>query len=231
MAIPRARLGRLEKQNLGEEVAEHIREEIFSGGLRPGDKVPQDEIAATLGVSRLPVRQAIIGLEADGLVKTEPHRGTFVLEVTPTDLRDHYTIVGVIHGLAASRAAAMATRADFDELTALHERMFATEDTEDVYRLHWRFHQTINRLGGSRRLRSVLKQLSHNLPRSLFTSISPMDVDPAVSHASILESLKSRDEAGVAALCQAHLEHEAELVIRHLREASLWGANGAQSAV
>lgn len=229
MAVPQTRFKRLEKQNLSEEVAEHIREMIFSGGLRPGDKVPQDEIAAGLGVSRLPVRQAVISLEADGLVRTEAHRGTFVLEVTPTDLRDHYTIVGVIHGLAASRAAAMATHADFDELTALHERMLATKDADEVYRLHWRFHQTINRLGGSRRLRSVLKQLSYNLPSSLFTSISPLDVDLTVPHASILKSLKSRDAAGVAALCQAHLEREAELVIQYLQKTPLWGANGAHS--
>jgi DNA-binding GntR family transcriptional regulator len=215
---------RLDRQGTSRRVAEHIRELIFNGTLRAGARIPQDEIAAELGISRLPVREALIALESDGLVQTEPHRGTFVVEVTPTDLRDHYSICGVIHGMAAARAAEVMTRAQFAELRTLNERMLVEDDRDKLYELHWAFHQTINRVGGSRRLRAVLHQLSHNLPQSLFTSISPRDVDAGSIHAAILDALESRDPVRAAELCRTHLENEADLVIKHLREHGLWGS-------
>ena len=66
------------RQSSGEQAAVHIRRLIFDGELRPGDRVPQDEIAHTLGISRIPVREALIALEREGWVTIEMHRGAFI---------------------------------------------------------------------------------------------------------------------------------------------------------
>jgi DNA-binding GntR family transcriptional regulator len=216
---------RISKQSVSFEVAEYIREQIFSGQLPFGSKVPQDAIADTLGVSRLPVRAALIALEADGMVVTEPHRGTYVAQVSPEDLLDHYHICGVIHGLAASRAAEVITEEQLLDLTEVNRQMVAEDDGAKAYELHFAFHQRINRIGGSRRLRAVLHQLSHQLPHSLFTSVSPADIEAEAAHGEILAALHSREAAGVAELCRAHLAREGRLVVDRLRAQGLWDAD------
>lgn len=212
----------VKQASVSQRVAEEIRELIFRGELRGDAKIPQDTIASRLGVSRLPVREALIALEADGLVYTEQHRGTFVSVFTPADLRDHYTICGLVHGLAAARAAESATEEDLDELRRLNVEMMAESDDARLYTLHWTFHQLINRIGGTRRLRAVLHQLSHNLPRSLFTGISPRDVDASVAHSDLIEALTLRDGDRAAHLTRRHLEAEAELVVSRLEGRGLW---------
>ncbi len=215
--------GRISRRSVSFEVAENIREQIFAGELRFGAKVPQDDIAAQLGVSRLPVREALIALESDGMVVTEPHRGTFVADTLPEDLLDHYNICGVIHGLAASRAALVITEDEVAELDDVNSRM-ANElgEAEKAYTLHWTFHQTINRIGGSRRLRAVLRQLSHQLPQSLFTSVSPEQIDAANVHKLILQAFRERQPDKAAELCREHLEREGRLVVENLRSRGLW---------
>lgn len=218
---------RISRQSVSFEVAEHIRERIFTGELGFGSKVPQDAIAEELGVSRLPVREALVALESDGMVVTEPHRGTFVADISPEDLLDHYGICGVVHGMAASRVAAIITDEQLGELTDVNDAMVAESDPARAYEHHWTFHQTINRLGGSRRLRAVLHQLSHQLPGSLFTSVSPVDIDAATAHADILTAFRGRDAAAASELCRAHLAREGELVVDRLRAQGLWGPTGS----
>jgi len=222
---------RISRAGVAQAVAEHIRELIFGGDLPFGSRVPQDKIAADLGVSRLPVREALITLESDGLVFTEPHRGTFVADVSPQDLRDHYSLCGVIHGLAANKAVQLMGEEEVSRLSAIHARMLAETDDDELYKLHWSFHQAINRAGGSRRLRAILHQLSHNLPASVFTSVSPRAIGGEATDAAILDALQRRDGPRAADLCRRHLEAEAELVVEQFAARGLWGASISNGGV
>ena len=149
-------------------MADHIRSAIFSGTLKAGQRVPQDAIATELGVSRLPVREALIALEADGLVTSEPHRGVFVVPIRREDIEDHYRVYGMVQGLATGRAVQRITEPVLDRLQGLHEQMCASDDPDLLHDLNWEFHSLINRTGGSRRVLSVLRQLAHNLPREVY---------------------------------------------------------------
>jgi DNA-binding GntR family transcriptional regulator len=91
------------RRSSGDLVAAHLRRMVFTGEYRPGDRVRQDEIAAELGVSRIPVREAIIALDREGWVTVEPHRGAFVRGIDADYVRDHYELYGLIFGLMASR--------------------------------------------------------------------------------------------------------------------------------
>src|SRR5438105_3486589 len=86
-----------------EDAAVYIRRLIFDGELKAGIRVPQDELAAALGRSRVPVREALIALEREGWVTMIPQRGAYVSTLTSAAIRDHYEMLGFVYGLAARR--------------------------------------------------------------------------------------------------------------------------------
>jgi len=77
------------RRGSGDQAASYIRRLIFDGDLRPGERVPQDEVARVLGMSRIPVREALIALEREGWVTIELHRGAFVNAISQDTVRDH----------------------------------------------------------------------------------------------------------------------------------------------
>src|ERR1700684_2786929 len=100
-----SRQAKLVRTPSGEHIASHVRSLIFEGELRPGMRVPQDAIAQDLGVSRIPVREALIVLEREGWVTNEMHRGAFINALDEPTVHDHYELFGLIYGFAAKRAA------------------------------------------------------------------------------------------------------------------------------
>ena len=123
----------MDRRSSGDLVAVHIRSLIFNGELRQGDRLRQDEIAQRLGVSRIPVREAIIALDREGWVAITPHRGAFVHGLDEDALHDHYEVQGLVYGLAARRATERAT----DEgLERLHDAQRQLADAVTPDELH-----------------------------------------------------------------------------------------------
>src|SRR5213075_1965678 len=90
----------------GDHAEVYIKRLIFDQHLKAGDRVPQDDVASALGISRIPVREALIALEREGWVTIEMHRGAFVNEFDEQTVRDHYTLFGLVYGFATRRALA-----------------------------------------------------------------------------------------------------------------------------
>ena len=155
-----------------DDAAKLIRRLIFDGELRPGDRVPQDDIAATLGISRIPVREALIRLEADGLITIELYRGAFVNPIDEYVVRDHYGLYGLVFGYAArltiERADVAAVSADLDRVLADLAR---AEDAKDFTRLTRDFHGVVLNACGSARVRNVSASLSGIIPGDFFTLV------------------------------------------------------------
>ena len=84
-----------------EAVARHVRRLVFEGRLQPGQRLPQDDIARAVGVSSIPVREAIIALEREGWLRVEPHRGTFVNAFDERAITDRFVLHGRFFGFAA----------------------------------------------------------------------------------------------------------------------------------
>ena len=78
------------RRNLAEDVSDHIRDGILTGRLRPGTRIDQDAIAQEFGVSRLPVREALIAWDQERLVRTIARRGAYVQRLERDDIADHY---------------------------------------------------------------------------------------------------------------------------------------------
>ncbi|GAA4878993.1 GntR family transcriptional regulator [Actinomycetospora straminea] len=204
---------RAQRRGLAVEVAEHIRSMIFDGRLTAGQRVPQDAIAEELGVSRLPVREALITLEADGLVASEAHRGTFVVPIRSEDIADHYRLYGMAQGLAARGAARRITEPVLARLDELHALMSDNDDPDVLHDLNWEFHSLINRTGASRRTLSVLRQLSHNLPREVYSLPAAASPEANRGHARIIAALRAGDEAEADRANREHVQHEGDQVV------------------
>ena len=203
----------LHQHSVGTKVTEIIREMIYAGQLTGGQRVPQDDIARDLGVSRLPVREAVASLELDGLLRVEKHRGAFVQPVRRTDVEDHYRIFGQTHGLAAARAAASGSAEDIDALRAVDKKLRSASELDEQHQLNWEFHRVINVIGGSRRLQSIVLGLTRQIPRSFRFEVPPATRQALREHKAILDAIVGGDSDAAFDACVAHLGTEASYII------------------
>lgn len=210
------------RPNLKDEIASHVRSLILSGSLRPGDRVPQDDVATALAVSRLPVREALIALEAEGLVENLPRKGSYVAMLEPEDVIDHFMVVGLLSGVAAERAAGRITAASLAELEELCGRMERTTDAAEQEALNTRFHALINRAGSSLRLRSMLRSLSRSIPSTFFEMPTDWREWAGHDHRAIVAALRGGDGAEAARLTREHLRNGGEAAVSGLRAVGFW---------
>jgi DNA-binding GntR family transcriptional regulator len=211
----------LQRRSLSAEVADHVRSMIFDGRLRAEERVPQDAIAAELGVSRLPVREALITLEADGLVASEPHRGMFVVPIRAEDIEDHYRLYGMAQGLAATGAVRRITSPVLARLDELVAAMDGGGDPDLMHDLNWEFHSLINHTGASTRTLSMLRHLSHNLPREVYSLPDPASPEANRGHARIVAALRAGDATAVDVANREHVQREGDQVVAALKRAGV----------
>lgn len=207
-----------DRQSSGHRVANHIRGMIYRGELRPGDRVPQDDIAAALGCSRLPVREAIISLEREGLVTIEPHRGAFITPITPDMVRDQYELYGTTLGLALRRAVARGGASFLAELDDAHRSLAAAPDTTAFDRANDRFQSLVIEAAASPRLLAVLRVLSGFIPGNFFEVVpGSMDIQRAGA-ADVMAALGRGDIEGAVTACARMIREQADGVLALLHE-------------
>lgn len=190
---------------LREEVADVIRNSILVGELPLGSRLDILAIANEMKVSQLPVREALIALSTEGLVRTEARRGYYVEQLDRTDVLDHYEIYGKISGVAAARAAASISTEQVDHLQRLNDQMRSSGDAGEQERLNYEIHRIINKVGGSRRLLSVLRPLAHGMDVRFGTIIPGWQTKAADEHDTIIAALRNRDAEGVRKAMEEHL--------------------------
>jgi DNA-binding GntR family transcriptional regulator len=146
-APPAQQLARIHHSSLRDLVVAAIRDAIIQGKLKPGDKIPEAELAEQLGVSRTPIREAIRILEQQGLVRTRPKNGTYIASLDPEELRDSLLVRASLEELAVRQALAQDTEAQWLELCRALEDVVAAMkgaleggDTIAAIELDTRFH-------------------------------------------------------------------------------------------
>jgi DNA-binding GntR family transcriptional regulator len=220
--VPSAVGGGSIRTNLKDVVADHIRNLIFSGQLRPGQKVDQDEIAEVLGVSKLPVREALILLENEALVRGVPRRGVFVAPLTPDDVFDHYEIYGMVEGIAARRAAQNLSDAELEKLAEITSQMHKDDLPERQEKLNYEFHRAINIAGGTPKLLTVLHVLSKTMPARFFEIAGGWADIAGDQHRQIEAALRVRDGAAAEQAMYEHILSGGEYAVEILRESGFW---------
>lgn len=207
---------------LKQAVAQEIRRQIFAGEIKPGTRVDQDAIAGRVGVSKLPVREALIALEGEGVIQMIPRRGAFVASLAREDIRDHYWMLGVISGLAAERAAAKLSERSLDELRGIASQMESADASVSQENLNFCFHRLINRAAGSRRLVSELKLLSTAIPFGFFDSHPDWIATGLRDHREILDALTSRSAGMARTLTEGHFLRGGNQAVALLESRGFW---------
>lgn len=213
--------------SLKHAVAHEVRRRIFAGELRPGARIDQDSIAGLLEVSKLPVREALISLEAEGIVDMVPRRGAFVATLSRDDIRDHYWILGTISGMAAERAATRLSEHTLAKLAEIADRMEAGEPNTEQERLNFEFHRLINHGAGSRRLRTQLKVLNGAIPFGFYPTDADWHGTSHEDHREILDALRARSADTARALTEKHFRLGGQRAVTLLEQLGFWPDNPA----
>jgi DNA-binding GntR family transcriptional regulator len=162
----------LRRLTAAQQVAGAIRRMIFEGKLPAGDRLRQDEIADQLGVSRIAVREAVIALDLEGWVQTQPHRGTYVIGLDENTIRDHYEILGRFYGFAARRAAERGEPSDVAGLAELHDGLQAKSDPDEFWMANTAFALRLLTIARSRRMVAVARVLTSTVvPGNFYAEI------------------------------------------------------------
>jgi len=215
------------RANYQEEVARWVRRAIFSGELKPGERINQDELAEKLDLSRLPIREAMIALEREGLVRTIPRRGSFVWEFRRQDILDQYEVYAIVSGLATERAAAKLTAEEIAALRRSVDEMKA-HDPEQQEAANDHFHTIINRASHAPRLMWLLGLLASSVPVGFHDAGWEI---AARDHLQIIKHLENGDAAAAAKAMRDHIRHTGEHAVRFLPLLDDEPADSEESAV
>jgi DNA-binding GntR family transcriptional regulator len=199
-------------------VAEKLRRAILEGHYKPGEWLRQERLAQELGVSQMPVREALKELTTEGLIEHLPYRGVRVVTFSQEDVSDLYTHRAFLEGRAAEAAAIHITASEIDELKDIHRQMESHSAPEEVgkYReLNRRFHQTIYIASRREYLIRTLTQMWETFPTMLIGNFAKTATAPLPNretadmreHREIIVALESGDSERAGALVKAHIEN------------------------
>lgn len=193
---------------LSERVYDGLRQEIFAGRRRPGDRLVEREIAQDYAVSRVPVREAIQRLARDGLVDISPKRGATVREHSIEQVQDFYALREMLESLAGRLAARRRTSDQLDELWQVHDSSaadFAAGDHAAGMSKTLIFHRRIIAAANSEPLRSAMQPLHQGIQWTLGQNHAE---DALVAeHRAIVAAIEAQDERTTEDLVRKHTRH------------------------
>ena len=207
-----------------QQVADYIRRQIFEGKLRVGERVPQDEIAAELGVSRVPVREAVIALDREGWVMIQPHRGAFVVGLDENSTRDHYELLGRVYGYGAHRTAERATPEQIAALAATARKLQAATDPHEFTQLNMEFLRRLVGMAASRRVSATVRLMAVSIVPGDFFAEVPDAIRIHKRHLRVIvKALKAGDGETAEREIISMLRQESDLVVALLTERGVIG--------
>jgi DNA-binding GntR family transcriptional regulator len=199
-----------------------IRQAIVEGRLDPGQRLKEEELARELGISRTPVREALLVLQAEGLVEAAPNRGASVRAHDAEDLDDLYQLRALLEGHAARRAATRVHDDDVERLRESCERFAGLSRDDDLRKLvreNLFFHNTILEIAGSARLRAMVQKVIE-LPLVYKSYIWYSPEQKRISahyHRQITNALAARDAERAELIMKEHVFEARDLLVGQVR--------------
>ena len=199
----------LARRALYQDVADRLRQQIFSRLLEPGSWIDEVKLAAEYGISRTPMREALKVLAVEGLVTMPVGRGAYVTEMSRDDVAQVYHLLALLESDAAAQVAAHSTAEQRAELNLLHEQLEKQVRQRDAFfATNERFHMALLRMAGNRwaaqmvtDLRKVMKLNRHH---SLFKQ--GRLAESLAEHRALMKAVQAKDSAAAAKLMRAHFD-------------------------
>jgi len=223
------------RRTVADLAADALRERILRGDLAEGSPVRQDAVALELGVSRIPVREALRRLEAEGLVELSPHCGAVVSSLSLDEITELFDLRALIEAALIRRA--VPHLADHDlrragDILRQYERAFRERRVGDWAELNWQFHSTLLAAAGRTRTLALVQNLHHQSERYMRMQLALTRGESRArqEHRAILAAARQGDGAGAARLVAAHVRNAGRQLAGFLRQhrAATAANNGKQ---
>lgn len=215
-----------------------VRRHILGGDVRPGQRLSHRSLAKDLGLSRSPVREALLQLEAEGLIEHRPQSGVYLREISAAELRELYDMRALIEPYAAARAARLAQpehleqlRQACEEFTQIAKRpqldrwLTAAENRHRLSMLDRTFHTTILAAAGNRCAMRFFETaqilslvVSWNFMRTDKSVLAPRVAPTARQHEAIYRAIAKRDARAAASRMKSHITGRAKQVLAAFEE-------------
>jgi DNA-binding GntR family transcriptional regulator len=199
-----------------DQVVAHIFNLVLTGKLRTGDRVDRNEIATHLGMSRVPVQEAIVQLEHDGLLSTSYHRGAFIERFDEDTIREHYELHGVLNGIAAARAAANPTPRILGKLDDILRTLRSCKEPRAFQRAVREYRHAVNDEYAGPRLHAAIRASQGLIPRAFLVSYPTIVAEMLPFYEDETAAIQRRDPDGARAACSGCAELMAEVMIAEL---------------
>lgn len=188
-----------------ERAARELRDRIITGALAPGSRIDLDAITEEFATSRTPVREALLELSFEGLVRVAPRSGITVIGVNSKDATDSFTILGVLTGQAAAWAAERITPEELNHLRELAVDVAHRSGDDTIGEANWLFHQAIHRAAHSPRLLTQIRQAARVVPSNFLTVFPEHEKHSLDEHEQLLDALEVKDAEAARTIAERHV--------------------------
>ncbi|GAA2142048.1 GntR family transcriptional regulator [Glycomyces algeriensis] len=205
-----------------QEAVRAVRDDIIRGVFAPGERLTEEALAGRYGVSRVPVREALRVLEAEGFVEAKPYVGVFVRELSESEAEDLLELRSVVEPMCAARAAVQRTPEQLGRLKELLNMGWdAVQDGRlgELPRLNSRFHEVIAEASGSEVLGQMIRQISQKIAWVYAVELPRRAEDSWTEHEGIVAAIGAGDADRASALLAEHIAHATHAYRRRERQA------------
>lgn len=202
-------LSEKDRATLQYKVTTKLREVILKGHFKMGDRLIQEEWAAKLGVSRMPIREALRQLEVEGLVRNEPRRGAIVTPISVEDIEEIYQLRALLEGKAVELSLPHLTEENIKNLEELYEEMILLNgkeaDVEKYMKLNAAFHRLLREGCKWRRIHSMIDTLWKGIPLQTPSLLSDHIKEAHREHRLMLDYIHENDTQKLKEITKYHI--------------------------
>ena len=204
---------KFEKATYHVRVADMLRDMMMTGKLKEGDKVNENELCTTMGISKTPLREALRVLSVEGLIKLVPNRGAFVTQPTFEEIEEMFDVMSLLEGFCAGAACEKMRPQDLAHLEEMHDQLeeqYEQYDQEGYIRINNQYHSFLQEMAGNRTLNQIINGLRKKILLYRFQSLSaPARFESSIrEHRNLLEAFRQHDSQRAKILMQAHLKSQ-----------------------
>jgi DNA-binding GntR family transcriptional regulator len=203
----------LKHKTISTAAADEIRSRILCGSFAPGFQLKQEDLAREFGISRIPIREALLLLESEGLVRIMPHRGAVVVELSAEEIEELFNMRLLFEPFLLERSAPHLTSDDFemlDDILARYEDSIGKQDVARWNDLNVEFHLSLYSHARSPRILATVRTLLNECDRHTRIQLSNIEADrkrAMAEHADMVRLCRAGKFAEAAGLLHAHIDH------------------------
>lgn len=220
-------LGRPMVRSVSGQVTEAIRRMILMGDLRPDEQVTQDYLARELGVSTMPVREALLQLSHEGFIVSGRGRAFRVARTTRQDIADIYWMHATLAGELTARACRSMDKAELAELDRVHTQWVEAVKRQNPAAMqdaNFEFHRRINHAANSPKLLLLMRNTLRMIPEDFYSMLPEWPASSTDYHQEILDALHDSDPERAAAAAAEHVTEAGQMLTRFFDEKGFWTA-------